>query len=113
LVRVPAAAALFLITTLASAQGMGDGRGDAATADGEATDAASPAAEAQSPCDGALCATQTGSTCSVPADRPGRSPSLFATPVGLALLATGALLRRAIRSRRRGASCPGSAPDLG
>jgi hypothetical protein len=108
-------AAFLLVTSLAFGQGDGDAGGEAAaTPDGASVDAAQPSAEAQNPCDGTICETQTGTTCGVTGIALGHRPTaLSGSTIVLVLLASGALMRRGWRGPRRGASCPCKGTDVG
>ncbi len=107
LMRIALGAALLLVAPRAVAEDAGDrgGEDDAASA-ADAPDAAALVDGATIACDGALCATQTGTTCDLAGLSPGRiSPSCAG---GFAILGALSLAASRRRSARRLASAPGA-----
>jgi hypothetical protein len=105
--RIALGAALFLLSPVARAEDGGDrGSSDDAAADVAAADAAAFVDAATIACDGALCATQTGTTCDLGGLSPGRnSPSSAGGFAILGALSLAAAFRRSARPR---ASAPGA-----
>ena len=109
LMRMAVGAGLLLVSSRASAEDAGDhAAGDDAAPAVVAPDGAAPLDGATIACDGALCETQTGTTCDLAGVSPGRISPSFAGAFGILGAVILAASRR--RSARIGERGHGGAP---